>query len=172
MLTSAHDSAAKTILKPSPLPLASTTPSLDLTTSKPKARFRPVLAPEPTHSPDYPRRLFLMLRNSHRGAHQSLSCLLPNRTYARYADLPGCGWQCVSRILPSRPSRWATHSTYVQLEVDAPRTYYFFPQAFKGHALADPVDCPGQADLTADVDLLTRPAVRGRWSGTSLSFCL
>ena len=31
-------------------------------------------------------------------------------------------------------------------------SYHSLPQAFKGHALADPFDRPGQADLTANVD--------------------
>jgi NADH dehydrogenase [ubiquinone] 1 alpha subcomplex assembly factor 7 len=34
-------------------------------------------------------------------------------------------------------------------------TYIFhhkFPQAFKGHTLADPFDCPGQVDLTANIN--------------------
>ena len=47
LLTSAHDPAAKTILRPSPSPLASA--SLDPSASSPKkTRFRPVLAPEST----------------------------------------------------------------------------------------------------------------------------
>jgi SAM-dependent MidA family methyltransferase len=32
--------------------------------------------------------------------------------------------------------------------------HHRLPQAFKGHALADPFDCPGQADLTANVDFV------------------
>ena len=41
-------------------------------------------------------------------------------------------------------------------------------QAFKGHALANPFDCPGQADLTVNVDFAyLAEALKG--TGTSLS---
>jgi NADH dehydrogenase [ubiquinone] 1 alpha subcomplex assembly factor 7 len=30
--------------------------------------------------------------------------------------------------------------------------HHWLPQAFKGHALVDPFGCPGQADLTANID--------------------
>jgi SAM-dependent MidA family methyltransferase len=65
----------------------------------------------------------------------------------------------------------ATHSAYVLFYLPTDFFHDFLPQAFKGHALADPFDCPGQADLTANVDFayLTE-ALKG--TGTPLSSSL
>ncbi|KAI9463192.1 S-adenosyl-L-methionine-dependent methyltransferase [Lactarius psammicola] len=139
LITSAHDPAAKTILRPSPSPFTSSptspTPSLDLSASTPKTRFRPVLAPEPT----------------------PVSTLL-GASSPRFASLPigarievsAASFQ-TARKLGTLVSQGAGGSALV-VDYGTDHAVGNSFRAFKGHALADPFDRPGQADLTANVD--------------------
>ncbi|KAH8987098.1 DUF185-domain-containing protein [Lactarius hatsudake] len=136
LITSDHDPAAKTILRPSsPSHLAPAAPSLDLSTSTPKTRFRPVLAAEPT----------------------SVSTLL-GASSPRFASLPigarievsAASFQ-TARKLGTLVSQGAGGSALV-VDYGADHAVGNSFRAFKGHALADPFDRPGQADLTANVD--------------------
>ncbi|KAN0134477.1 S-adenosyl-L-methionine-dependent methyltransferase [Lactarius tabidus] len=133
LLTSAHDPAAKTIIRPSSP--ASAAPSLDPSASTPKTRFRPVLAPEPT----------------------PVSTLL-GASSPRFASLPigarievsAASFQ-TARKLGTLVSQGAGGSALV-VDYGTDHAVGNSFRAFKGHALADPFDCPGQADLTANVD--------------------
>ncbi|KAH9041591.1 DUF185-domain-containing protein [Lactarius pseudohatsudake] len=136
LITSARDPAAKTILRPSSSsPLAPATPSLDLSASTPKTRFRPVLAAEPT----------------------PVSTLL-GASSPRFASLPvgarievsAASFQ-TARKLGTLVSQGAGGSALV-IDYGADHAVGNSFRAFKGHALADPFDRPGQADLTANVD--------------------
>jgi len=130
---SSHDPAAKTILRPARS--ATVTSSLDLSTSTPKTRFRPVLAPEPT----------------------PVSTLL-GASSPRFASLPigarievsAASFQ-TARKLGTLLSQGSGGSALV-VDYGADHAVGNSFRAFKGHALADPFDRPGQADLTANVD--------------------
>ncbi|KAN0134514.1 putative S-adenosyl-L-methionine-dependent methyltransferase domain containing protein, partial [Lactarius tabidus] len=133
LLTSAHDPAAKTIIRPSSP--ASAAPSLDPSASTPKTRFRPVLAPEPT----------------------PVSTLL-GASSPRFASLPigarievSAALFQTTRKLGMLVSQGAGGSALV-VDYGANHAVGNSFRAFKGHALADPFDCPGQADLTVNVD--------------------
>ncbi|KAN0134541.1 S-adenosyl-L-methionine-dependent methyltransferase [Lactarius tabidus] len=133
LLTSAQDPAVKTIISPSSL--ASATPSLDPPASTPKTRFRPVLAPEPTQ----------------------VSTLL-GASSPRFATLPigarievsAASFQ-IARKLGTLVSQGAGGSALV-VDYGTDHAVGSSFRAFKGHALTDPFNCPGQADLTANVD--------------------
>ncbi|KAH9074340.1 putative S-adenosyl-L-methionine-dependent methyltransferase MidA, partial [Lactarius deliciosus] len=138
LITSARDPAAKTILRPSsPSPLASATPSLDLSVSTPRTRFRPDLAAEPT----------------------PVSTLL-SASSPRFASLPigtrievsATSFQ-TARKLGTLVSQGVGGSALV-IDFGADHAVGNSFRAFKGHALVDPFDCPGQADLTANVNRL------------------
>ncbi|KAN0134557.1 S-adenosyl-L-methionine-dependent methyltransferase [Lactarius tabidus] len=133
LLTSAHDPAAKTIIRPSSP--VSAAPSLDPSASTPKTRFRPVLAPEPT----------------------PVSTLL-GASSPRFASLPigarievsPASFQ-TARKVGTLVSQGAGGSALV-VDYGTDHAVGNSFRAFKGHALADPFDCPGQADLTVNVD--------------------
>ncbi|KAF8257464.1 S-adenosyl-L-methionine-dependent methyltransferase [Lactarius quietus] len=133
LLTSAHDPAAKTIFRPSDPALVS--PSLDLSTSTPRTRFRPVLAPEPT-----PGSTLL-------GASSPRFASLP---IGARIEVSAASFQ-TTRKLGTLVSEGAGGSTLV-VDYGADHSIGNSFRAFKGHALADPFDRPGQADLTANVD--------------------
>ncbi|KAN0134441.1 DUF185 domain containing protein [Lactarius tabidus] len=127
LLTSAHDPAAKTIIRPSSP--VSAVPSLDPSASTPKMCFRPVLAPEPT-----------------------LVSTLLSASSPRFTSLP-----IGARIKVSPASFQTMHKVGTLVSQGAGGSalvvdYRADHTAFKGHTLADPFDCPGQADLTANVD--------------------
>ncbi|KAH9044050.1 putative S-adenosyl-L-methionine-dependent methyltransferase-domain-containing protein [Lactarius deliciosus] len=134
LITSARDPAAKTILRPSsPSPLASATPSLDLSASTPRTCFRPDLAAEPT----------------------PVSTLLGTSS-PRFTSLPigtrievsATSFQ-TARKLGTLVSQGVGGSALV-IDFGADHAVGNSFRAFKGHALVDPFDCPGQADLTAN----------------------
>ncbi|KAN0134498.1 S-adenosyl-L-methionine-dependent methyltransferase, partial [Lactarius tabidus] len=127
------DPAAKTIIRPSSP--ASAAPSLDPSASTPKMHFRPVLAPEPT-----------------------LVSTLLSASSPRFASLP-----IGARIEVSPTSFQTVHKVGTLVSQGAGGSALVVDYgtdhavgnsfcAFKGHALADPFDCPGQADLTVNVD--------------------
>ncbi|KAN0134534.1 S-adenosyl-L-methionine-dependent methyltransferase [Lactarius tabidus] len=129
LLTSAHDPAAKTIIRPSSP--ASAAPSLDPSPSTPKTRFRPVLAPEPT----------------------PVSTLL-GASSPRFMSLPiGTRIEVSAALFQTACKLGTLVSQGVGgsvLVVD----YGADHATFKGHTLADPFDCPGQADLTVNIDFV------------------
>ncbi|KAH9167860.1 DUF185-domain-containing protein [Lactarius sanguifluus] len=110
-------------------------PSLDLSASTPKTRFRPILAAEPT----------------------PVSTLL-GASSPRFASLPigarievsAAAFQ-TARKLGTLVSQGAGGSALV-VDYGTDHAVGNSFRAFKGHALADPFDRPGQADLTANVD--------------------
>ncbi|KAH9046947.1 S-adenosyl-L-methionine-dependent methyltransferase [Lactarius deliciosus] len=120
-----------------PSPLASATPSLDLSASTPRTCFRPDLAAEPT----------------------PVSTLLGTSS-PRFASLPigtrievsATSFQ-TARKLGTLVSQGVGGSILV-IDYRADHTVGNSFCAFKGHALVDPFDRPGQADLTANVDQL------------------
>ncbi|KAH9003606.1 putative S-adenosyl-L-methionine-dependent methyltransferase MidA, partial [Lactarius deliciosus] len=138
LITSARDPAAKTILRPSsPSPLASATPSLDLSVSTPRTRFRPDLAAEPT-----PVSTLL-------GASSPRFASLPIGTRI---EVSATSFQ-TARKLGTLVSQGVGGSALV-IDFGADHAVGNSFRAFKGHALVDPFDCPGQADLTANVNRL------------------
>ncbi|KAI9439742.1 DUF185-domain-containing protein [Lactarius indigo] len=135
LITSARDPAAKTILKPPPSPLAPATPSLDPLASTTKTRFRPVLGAEPT-----PVSMLL-------GASSPRFASLP---IGARIEVSAASFQ-TARKLGTLVSQGAGGSALV-VDYGADHAVGNSFRAFKGHALADPFDRPGQADLTANVD--------------------
>ncbi|KAN0134488.1 S-adenosyl-L-methionine-dependent methyltransferase [Lactarius tabidus] len=133
LLTSAHDPAAKTIIKPSSS--ASAVPSLDPSASTPKTCFRPVLAPEPT-----PVSMLL-------GASSPCFASLPISTRI---EVSAALFQTAHKQ-GTLVSQGAGGSVLV-VDYGADHAVGNSFCAFKGHALADPFDCPGQADLTTNIN--------------------
>ncbi|KAF8492639.1 DUF185-domain-containing protein [Russula emetica] len=130
LITSTPDPAAKTILRPS-----DDDSSHDRSPSTSQTRFRPVLATE--SSP--------------------VSTLLGSSS-PRFSSLP-----IGARIEVSAASFRIAHKLGTLISQGAGGSALIVDygtdhavgnsfRAFKGHALADPFDCPGQADLTANVD--------------------
>ncbi|KAI0267855.1 S-adenosyl-L-methionine-dependent methyltransferase [Gloeopeniophorella convolvens] len=143
LITSAPDPTAKTILRPSDVlvkssPLSSNSSAsalLDQSPSSSRTRFRPVLSKDPS----------------------PISTLLGSSS-PRFAALPigarievsAASYQ-TARKLGTLVSQGAGGSALV-VDYGADHAVGNSFRAFKGHALADPFDCPGQADLTANVD--------------------
>jgi NADH dehydrogenase [ubiquinone] 1 alpha subcomplex assembly factor 7 len=128
-------------------------PSLDPSASTPKTRFRPVLAPEPTPvstllGASSPRFASLPI-----GARIEVSAASFQIAH-KLGTLVSQGAGGSALVVDYGADHAVGNSFRVRPFLSLPtHGFHHWPrQAFKGHALADPFDCPGQADLTANVD--------------------
>ncbi|KAI9508435.1 DUF185-domain-containing protein [Russula earlei] len=144
LITSIPDPAAKTVLRPSdvlfasqpsPSPTPLSNPSHDRSLPITQTRFRPVLAAEPSPV------------SSLLGASSPRFSSLP---IGARIEVSAASFQ-TSRKLGTLISRGAGGSALI-IDYGKDHAVGNSFRAFKAHALADPFDAPGQADLTANVD--------------------